>query len=132
MPRNKVNLVLIENESKRKVTYRKIQKGLFKKCDELKTLCDVEVAAVVYTPYRNEPYIFPNKDVVRNYFIKYKEWSAVEKSKYMVTREEFTEQRIEKLEEQLRKIRKDNKVKEMTNVMYDIINGKKVSADMHP
>ncbi|XP_055803477.1 agamous-like MADS-box protein AGL80 [Solanum dulcamara] len=131
MPRNKVNFTLIEDESKRKVSYQKRQKGLFKKCEELKTLCDVEVADVVYGPYRNEPYIFPNNDAARTTFIKFKELPTLEKSKNMVTIEEFTEQRIEKLEEQLKK-RKENRVKKMTNEMYEVLSGKKDSADMHP
>ncbi|XP_055803572.1 agamous-like MADS-box protein AGL80 [Solanum dulcamara] len=132
MPRNKVNFTLIEDESKRKVSYQKRQKGLFKKCEELKTLCDVEVVAVVYGPYRNEPYIFQNNDTARTTFIKFKELSTLEKSKNMVTIEEFTEQRIEKFGEQLQKIRKKNRVKKMTNEMYEVLSGKKVSADMHP
>ncbi|XP_055803593.1 MADS-box transcription factor PHERES 2-like [Solanum dulcamara] len=132
MPRKKVNFTLIEDESKRKVSYQKRQKGLFKKCEELKILCDVEVAAVVYGPYRNEPYIFPNNDAARTTFIKFKELPTLEKSKNMVTIEEFTEQRIEKLEEQLQKIRKENRVKKMRNEMYEVLIGKKVSANMHP
>ncbi|XP_055803467.1 agamous-like MADS-box protein AGL80 [Solanum dulcamara] len=132
MPRNKVNFTFIEDESKRKVSYQKRQKGLFKKCEELKTLCDVEVAAVVYGPYRNEPYIFPNNDAARTIFIKFKELPTLEKSKNMVTIEEFTEQRIKKLEEQLHKIRKENRIKKMTNEMYEVLSGKKVSVDMHP
>ncbi|XP_055803544.1 MADS-box transcription factor PHERES 2-like [Solanum dulcamara] len=132
MPRNKVNFTLIEDESKRKVSYQKRQKGLFKKCEELKTLCDVEVAAIIYGPYRNEPYIFPNNDAARTTFIKFKELPTLEKSKNMVTTEEFTEQRIKKLEEQLQKIRKENQVKKMTNEMYEILSGKTISAEMHP
>ncbi|XP_055803552.1 MADS-box transcription factor PHERES 2-like [Solanum dulcamara] len=132
MPRNKVNFTLIEDESKRKVSYQKRQKGLFKKCEELKTLCDVEVAVVVYGPYRNEPYIFPNNDAARTTFIKFKELPTLEKSKNMVTIEEFTEQRIDKLEEQLQKIRKENRVKKMTNKMYEVLSGKNISVDMHP
>ncbi|XP_055803479.1 agamous-like MADS-box protein AGL80 [Solanum dulcamara] len=132
MPRNKVNFTLIEDESKRKVSYQKRQKDLFKECEELKTLCDVEVAVVVYGPYRNEPYIFPNNDAACTTFIKFKELPTLDKSKNMVTIEEFTEQRIEKLGEQQQKIRKENRVKKMTNEMHEVLSGKNVSADMHP
>ncbi|WMV30426.1 hypothetical protein MTR67_023811 [Solanum verrucosum] len=92
MSRNKVNYALIEDASYRKVSYNKRMKGILKKSDELKTLCDVEVATVIYGPYRNEPYTFPNNDVVRNTFIKVKELPTLERSKNMVTREEFTMQ----------------------------------------
>ncbi|XP_015167330.1 agamous-like MADS-box protein AGL14 [Solanum tuberosum] len=104
MSRNKVNYALIEDASQRKVSGNKRLKGLLKKSDELKTLCDVEVATVIYDPYRNEPYTFPNNDIVPNTFIKFKELPTLERSKNMVTREEFTMQRIKKLEEQLQKV----------------------------
>ncbi|KAG5609875.1 hypothetical protein H5410_021156 [Solanum commersonii] len=79
MPRNKVKLALIENESDRKVSYKKREKGFFKKAHELRTLCDAEIAAVIDSPYNNEPTELP----------------TLEKSKNMVTREEFTKKRIE-------------------------------------
>uniref|UniRef100_A0A3Q7GK55 MADS-box domain-containing protein n=1 Tax=Solanum lycopersicum TaxID=4081 RepID=A0A3Q7GK55_SOLLC len=130
MTRNKVNYALIEDDTKRKISYDKRLKGLLKKTDELKTLCDVEVATVIYDPYRNEPYAFPNNNVVRNTFIKFKELPILDRSKNMVTREEFTKKRIKKLEEQLQKIRKENRVKEMTNEMYELFNRKTHSVDM--
>jgi len=132
MTRNKVNYAFIDDDSKRKISYNKRLKGLLKKSDELKTLCDVEVATVIYGLYRNEPYTFPNNDVVRNTFIKFKELSTLERSKNMMTREEFTMQRIKKLEEQLQKVRKENRVKEMTNEMYEVFKRKNVSVDMNP
>ncbi|XP_049403557.1 MADS-box transcription factor PHERES 2-like [Solanum stenotomum] len=132
MTRNKVNYAFIEDDSKRKISYNKRLKGLLKKSDELKTLCDVEVATVIYGRYRNEPYTFPNNDVVRNTFIKFKELPTLDRSKNMVTREEFTMQRIKKLEEQLQKVIKENRVKEMTNEMYAVFERKTVLVDMNP
>ncbi|WMV30847.1 hypothetical protein MTR67_024232 [Solanum verrucosum] len=50
----------------------------------------------------------------------------------MVTREEFTMRRIKKLEEQLQKVRKENRVKEMKNEMYEVFERKTVYVDMNP
>ncbi|KAH0754802.1 hypothetical protein KY290_025072 [Solanum tuberosum] len=50
----------------------------------------------------------------------------------MVTREEFTMQRIKKLFLQLQKVRKENRVKEMTNEMYEVFERKTVFVDMNP
>uniref|UniRef100_M1DWA1 Mads box protein n=1 Tax=Solanum tuberosum TaxID=4113 RepID=M1DWA1_SOLTU len=130
--RNKVKYALIEDASKTKISSNKRLKGLLKKSDDLKTLCDVEVATVIYGPYRNERFTFPNNDVVRNTFIKFKELPTLERSKNMVTRKEFIMQRIKKLEEQLQKVRKENMVKEMTNEMYEVFKRKNVSVDMNP
>lgn len=66
MPKDKVNYALIENESKRKLSYRKRLKSLLKKSEELQIFCDVEVVVVIYVPYRNEPTIFPKSDAVCN------------------------------------------------------------------
>ncbi|WMV24258.1 hypothetical protein MTR67_017643 [Solanum verrucosum] len=71
MPRNKVKLALIENESDRKVSYKKREKGFFKKAHKLRTLCDAEIAAVIDSPYNNEPTVFPNYDVAINTFVKF-------------------------------------------------------------
>ncbi|XP_049403552.1 agamous-like MADS-box protein AGL80 [Solanum stenotomum] len=132
MTRNNVNYAFIEDDSKRKISYNKRLKGILKKSDELKTLCDVEVPTVIYDLYINEPYTFPNNDFVCNTFIRFKELPTLDISKNMVTREEFTMQRIKKLEEQLQKVRKENRVKEMTNEMYEVFERKTVSVDINP
>ncbi|KAG5609871.1 hypothetical protein H5410_021152 [Solanum commersonii] len=132
MPRNKVKLALIENESDRKVSYKKREKGFLKKAHELSTLCDVEIAAVIDSPYNNEPTVFPNYDSAINTFVKFKELPTLEKSKNMVTREEFTKKRIEKMEEKLLKVRKQNRLKEITNEMYEVTRGKDISPNIDP
>uniref|UniRef100_M0ZL40 Type I MADS box transcription factor n=1 Tax=Solanum tuberosum TaxID=4113 RepID=M0ZL40_SOLTU len=50
----------------------------------------------------------------------------------MVTRDEFTEKRIKKLEKNLLKVKKENRVKEITNEMHEVLNGKAISLDMEP
>ncbi|TMX03993.1 hypothetical protein EJD97_012375 [Solanum chilense] len=132
MPRNKVILSLIENESDRKVSYKKREKGFLKKAHELSTLCDVEIAVVIDSPYNNEPTVFPNYSAAINTFVKFKELPMLEKSKDMVTREEFTKKRIEKMEKKLLKVRKQNRLKEITNEMYEVTKGKDVSPNMDP
>ncbi|KAK4339633.1 hypothetical protein RND71_041095 [Anisodus tanguticus] len=127
MTRKKVKLAFVESNTKRKNSYKKRHKGFLKKAEELSTLCDVETATIVYSPYHNEPKVFPNHDDV-----KFRELSELEQSKNMATLAEFTRQRIKKLEQQLRKVRKENRVKEFTNKMHEVLNGKDIPADMHP
>ncbi|XP_015161202.1 agamous-like MADS-box protein AGL80, partial [Solanum tuberosum] len=131
MPRNKVIFALIENETDRKVSYKKRHKGFLKKAQELMTLCDIEMAAIIYSPYSDEPKVFPNHRAAINTFRKFKELSTLERSKNMVTRDEFTEERIKKLEKKLLKVRKENRVKEITNEMHEVLNGKIISVDMN-
>ncbi|PKI48149.1 hypothetical protein CRG98_031414 [Punica granatum] len=49
--------------------------------------------------------------------------SEAEQSKKMMNQENFLLQRITKTEEQLKKLRKDNKEMEMLNVMYQGLGG---------
>ncbi|KAH0678956.1 hypothetical protein KY284_020041 [Solanum tuberosum] len=81
MPRNKVKLALIDNESARKVSYKKREKRFFEKAHEPKTLCDAEIDAVIDSPYNNEPTVFPNYDAAINTFVNFKELPTLEKSK---------------------------------------------------
>ncbi|KAK4364757.1 hypothetical protein RND71_016115 [Anisodus tanguticus] len=132
MTRKKVKLALIESITERKASYKKRQKGFFKKAQEVSILCDVETAIVIYSPYHNEPEVYPNHAAVINTFTKFRELPELEQSKNMETQVEFTKQRIKKLKEQLRKVRKENRVKQFTSKMYEVLNGEDIPADMHP
>ncbi|KAH0736488.1 hypothetical protein KY285_012195 [Solanum tuberosum] len=48
----------------------------------------------------------------------------------MMTTEEFMKKIIEKKKEQLYKLQKENDMKEKTNMMHEVVNGKKISIDM--
>ena len=49
MTRKKIQIKKIENISSRQVTFSKRRKGLFKKAQELSTLCDAEIALIVFS-----------------------------------------------------------------------------------
>ncbi|PHT95251.1 hypothetical protein T459_03133 [Capsicum annuum] len=61
-----------------------------KKAHELNTLCGVEIAAVIYSPYSNGPVVFPHYEDTLNTFRKFKSLPTLVQSKSVVTREEFT------------------------------------------
>jgi len=79
MPRNKVIFALIENETDRKVSYKKRHIGLLKKAQELMTLYEVEMVVIIYSPYSDEPKVFPNYDVAMSTFQKFKELATSER-----------------------------------------------------
>ncbi|KAK4718139.1 hypothetical protein R3W88_016477 [Solanum pinnatisectum] len=122
MSRNKVIFALIENEVDRKVSYKKRHKGFLNKAQELVTLCEVEMVVIIYSPYSDEPKVFPNHNAAISNFRKFKEMAT----------EEFTKKRIKKLEKNLLKVKKENRVKEITNEMHEVLNGKTISLDMKP
>ncbi|KAL3538766.1 hypothetical protein ACH5RR_002132 [Cinchona calisaya] len=69
--RPKINLVKIEDETNRLVTFSKRRAGIFKKASELSTLCGGEIAVVLFSP-ANRVHCFghPSVESVINKFIK--------------------------------------------------------------
>ncbi|KAK1577760.1 hypothetical protein Q3G72_024568 [Acer saccharum] len=49
MTRQKIEIKKIDNTSARQVTFSKRRRGLFKKAHELSTLCDAEIALIVFS-----------------------------------------------------------------------------------
>ncbi|XP_042020476.1 agamous-like MADS-box protein AGL27 [Salvia splendens] len=57
MGRRKLEIKRIEDKSSRQVTFSKRRNGLFKKAKELSVLCDLDIAAIIYS-CRGKPYHF--------------------------------------------------------------------------
>jgi len=63
MTRSKVALKLIEHETARRNTYRKMKEGLLrKKMEELCILCDIKGCMLIYNAEIEGEYIFPSYD----------------------------------------------------------------------
>lgn len=128
MTRKKVKLAYINNDSARKATFKKRKKGLMKKVSELSTLCGIEACAVIYSPYDSSPEVWPSQAGVQKVLTKFKTMPEMEQSKKMVNQDSFLKQRILKANEQLKKLRRDNREKEMTQVMFQCLVGREVSS----
>ncbi|PKI48169.1 hypothetical protein CRG98_031434 [Punica granatum] len=92
--RKKVKLAFITRDSSRRVTFSKRKKGLLKKVSQLSILCGVPACAIVYGD------------------------ACMEQSKKMMNQESFLLERVARTEEQLKKLRKDNRERKMANMMY--------------
>ncbi|KAE9589577.1 hypothetical protein Lal_00000195 [Lupinus albus] len=126
MTRKKVNLAYIVNDSARKATYKKRKKGLLKKVDELTTLCGIEACAIIYSPFEPQPEVWPSPWEVQNVLSKLKRMPELEQSKKMVNQETFLKQRIVKAKEQVKKLQKENREKEMTQLIFKCLGADKV------
>lgn len=124
MTRKKVKLAYISNDSARKATFKKRKKGLLKKVSELSTLCGIDACAIIFSPYDSQPEIWPSPMGVQRVLSQFKKMPEMEQSKKMVNQDSFLRQRIAKANEQLKKQRKDNREKEMTQVMFQSLTGK--------
>ncbi|KAF5726859.1 agamous-like MADS-box protein AGL80 [Tripterygium wilfordii] len=127
MTRKKVNLAYITNDSARKATFKKRKKGLIKKVSELSTLCGIDAAAIVYSPYDSQPEVWPSPGGVQHVISQFRRMPEMEQSKKMVNQESFIRQRIAKATEQLKKQRKDNREKEITHVMFQGLTGQSLN-----
>ncbi|XP_074364122.1 agamous-like MADS-box protein AGL80 [Apium graveolens] len=124
MTRKKVKLAFISNDASRKATFKKRKKGLMKKVGELSTLCGIDACAIIYSQYEPQPEVWPNTVGVQRVLAQFKRMPEMEQSKKMVNQESFIRQRIAKANEQLKKQHKDNREKEMIEVMYQCLTGK--------
>ncbi|KAE8734323.1 putative beta-D-xylosidase 5-like [Hibiscus syriacus] len=70
MGRRKIEMKMVMDSSSRQVTFSKRRTGLFKKANELATLCGAQVAIVVFSP-GGKPYSFghPNVETVAERFL---------------------------------------------------------------
>ncbi|GER40113.1 mads box protein [Striga asiatica] len=127
MTRKKVKLAFISNDSSRKATFKKRKKGLMKKVSELSTLCGIEACAIVYSPYEAQPDVWPNgPDGAQRVLAHFKRMPEMEQSKKMVNQEMFLRQRGTRAADHLKKLRKENREKEMTRLMYECLAGRGV------
>ncbi|KAI8017115.1 Agamous-like MADS-box protein AGL82 [Camellia lanceoleosa] len=115
MGKAKQNMELIRNDKTRCVTFQKRNKGLKKKTYELKTLCDVEVCLIIYGPKINDrptddqAEIWPpNPNVIQHLINIYKNQSSEDRMRRTLGLSNFFEDRNQKIEDMLVKLRKKN------------------------
>ncbi|KAI8007444.1 Agamous-like MADS-box protein AGL82 [Camellia lanceoleosa] len=115
MGKAKQNMELIRNDKTRYVTFQKRNKGLKKKTYELKTLCDVEVCLIIYGPKINnrptddQAEIWPpNPNVIKHLIDTYKNQSSEDRTRRTLGLSNFFEDRNQKIEDTLVKLRKKN------------------------
>ncbi|XP_059651011.1 agamous-like MADS-box protein AGL80 [Cornus florida] len=123
MTRNKMKLQYIGKDTKRKASFKKRKKGFMKKVNELSTLCGVDACAIIFSEYDAEPEVWPSPLGVQRVLARFGRMTEIEQNQMMMSQESYVRHRIAKAEEQLRKIQKENRHKEMTYVMYRFLAG---------
>ncbi|RDX91374.1 Agamous-like MADS-box protein AGL80, partial [Mucuna pruriens] len=122
MTRKKVDLAYITNDSKRKTTLRKRKTGS-KIIGEISVLCGVEACAIIYTPNNPHPEVWPSNWGVQSVLSRFRGVSELEQSKKMLSQESFMRKKVIKAQEQLKKLKYENRKKEMTIHMFHHFNG---------
>ena len=76
-----MKLEYIENDTTRRVTYRKRSRGLLKKTRELSVLCGVDACVLIYSPYSPTPLAWPSiGDEAKRILIEFKMRPMAEQS----------------------------------------------------
>ncbi|KAM1008270.1 hypothetical protein ACFX2J_004727 [Malus domestica] len=102
MGRRKIEMKVVEDSSSRQVTFSKRRTGLFKKANELATLCGAEIAVLVFSP-GGKPFSFghPNMESIADRFLN----QECPKSKFRVSKNDEKagrlNQQLEDMESQL-------------------------------
>ncbi|KAL9233043.1 hypothetical protein vseg_008086 [Gypsophila vaccaria] len=124
MARKKVKLQYIENDTARRVTYKKRVKGILKKTQELSVLCGVDACAVVYGPYDQAPVVWPSSELeASRILMEFKRKPDIDQTPRKLTQESFLRQSVTKSEERLVRLQRRNREMEMENVMSDLLGG---------
>lgn len=120
----KVKLAFILRDASRRATYNKRKNGILKKVMELSILCGVPACAIIYGERGSRRDIWPPSPIsVRRVVSRFLEMPEMKQSMKMVDQEAFLRDRIFRIDEQLRKLRKDNREKGMTCIMLRALEG---------
>ncbi|KAJ9707498.1 hypothetical protein PVL29_002501 [Vitis rotundifolia] len=126
MARKKVKLQWIVNDTARKATYKKRVKGLMKKVKELSILCGVDACAITYSPYHQQPEVWPSPSEVERVLAEFKSRPENDQTKKVLNQENFTWQRITKARDELGKQQKKNRKSEIEHLRTQCLSGKRL------
>ena len=119
----------IANDSTRRATLKKRRKGLMKKASELATLCDVDVLVVVYDGEQGEarpPEVWPEAPgEAERVAARFKAVPELDQCKKKQDMRALLTQRNDKLRDQLRKARHENRERERALLLHDAIAGRR-------
>ncbi|KAL3834171.1 hypothetical protein ACJIZ3_008907 [Penstemon smallii] len=123
MPRRKVTLAYMPNESERKASFNKRKKGLIKKASELCTLCAVDGCAIIYSPYESQPVVWPSPEETTDVLSRYNGLPDTAQTRKVTNQESLTQQRLKKVKKELNRLQIENKRKEVESFMYKCMAG---------
>ncbi|KAI3915606.1 hypothetical protein MKX01_015431 [Papaver californicum] len=126
MARKKVQLAYIAEASARRVSFHKRRRGLLKKVSEFSTLCGVNACAILYGPYDPQPYVWPSQPQAHRVLMRFKSLPAIDQYRNVnkqLNQESFTRNRIQKINEQLKRHQRENRYMEIEWIYNHALNG---------
>ncbi|KAK4391264.1 Agamous-like MADS-box protein [Sesamum angolense] len=103
MVRSKIRYELIADERTRRETFKKRKTGLFKKLNELKTLCDIEACGIVINGDGTQSEVWPSQHAASQVIQKFKNLPSSSQTNNMVNQAGFLRQNLSRLSKNLDK-----------------------------
>ncbi|OIT38230.1 PREDICTED: agamous-like MADS-box protein AGL92 [Nicotiana attenuata] len=98
---------------------------------DLSTLCEVMVTIIIFSPGETFPIVWPDESEAMVRITEYLSHSEYERSKKLVLHETYLENKIKKLEEEnIRRIARKNKEKEMEILFNQLFEAKINTSDL--
>ncbi|XP_028791982.1 agamous-like MADS-box protein AGL80 [Neltuma alba] len=76
---------------------------------------------IIYSPYDTEPEVWPSMGV-QSTLVRFRQMPEMEQCKKMMNQMSFTRDRIQKISEQVKKMRRNNREKELAQIMYHYLS----------
>ncbi|KAF7820376.1 agamous-like MADS-box protein AGL80 [Senna tora] len=121
MSREKVKFEYIADDQKRKLSFKKRQRGIKKKAKEFNVLCGVDVAAIAYNGL-SDPHseVWPDDQGVQRFLDKHHGMPVLENT---LNQEELIQKRLHKVNEYLKKRSNENFKEEISQLMINYMGG---------
>lgn len=123
MAKYKTKLQLISNEPKRRVIFKKRKETLFRKLNELATLCGVIACALVYDCSANKMYVWPSPEEANLVLQKFQTLPAKRQGQFMMDQEDFMNKRIFRLQRRIERQRMKNQALEEKLILNEYLIG---------
>ncbi|GAU18651.1 hypothetical protein TSUD_124840 [Trifolium subterraneum] len=94
--------------------------------DEISTLCGIQACAIVYGQNDPQPDMWPSPEGVNTVLSRFRRLPETEQTKRMQDQESFLREKIQKGQEQLNKLKNENRKKELTQLMFQCLNAGQV------
>ncbi|CAN1217088.1 Agamous-like MADS-box protein AGL80 [Linum perenne] len=135
MARKSVRFARIVNETARRQTMQRRQKGLFKKVDEITTLCGVSALCIIYPSVGEpaKPLVWPSNDrQVQELLEEFYSIPEIQRHMRMIDQEQYLKEMIPKTNKMHIKLMEKNNNTETAILMDEVHFGKGLQGmDLH-
>ncbi|KAL2333065.1 hypothetical protein Fmac_014278 [Flemingia macrophylla] len=95
--------------------------SLIKKLNEISTLCGIEACAIIYNRNDAQPEVWPSDSGVQMVLTRFRRMSELKKNKKMLNQESLLRQIVTKSQEQLKKLRNENRKREVSHMIFQYL-----------